>query len=206
MAAPKKPDFETRMQQLTEELALQRELTEHYRAEIEAQEADGTRPVNSAEPTLLYDPFNSKNPFKIIGEIEPDKDYPEGAIVAWKSPVYRERRQWRGWKPFTYGDEYAGKKGEFLNKYIPDPPPMLAASASLDNYVRRGDVVLSRLDKRIWMTRQEQRLLKSRERQGLHGGDQVTVLGDGIEITGEGTKQSRRPRGGFRPEPESQTS
>jgi hypothetical protein len=206
MAAPKKLDFTARLAQIESELDAQRKLTDHYREELAAQrEAAGDDGfIDAVEPNILYDPYTAKNPFKVIGEIVPDDEYPEGAIVAWKSPAYRERRQWRGWKPFSYGDRYTGKTGEMLSQYIPDPPPMLAASGQLDNYVRRGDVVLSRLDKRIFQSRQEQRLLDSRERQGMAGSSRKTVLGDGIELVGTGVQRSKRPRGGFRPAPESE--
>jgi hypothetical protein len=195
--------FRDRLQQIEEELAAQRALTEQYRAELEAgRDSDDDELFDESEATLLYDPFDSKNPFKVIGEIAPDDEYPNGAIVAWKSPAYRARRQWRGWVPFSYGDAYTGKNGELLTKYIPDPPPMIDHQG-LDSYVRRGDVVLARIDKRIWESRQAKRVLDSNRNLGKAGSRAKTVLGEGVEIVGQGISKSQRPRGGFRPEPES---
>ena len=195
--------FEARMKQMEEELATQRELAAHYRTELEAGR-DGTEDdlFDEDQAQLLYDPFDSKNPFKVVGEIEPCEEYPEGAIVGWKSPAYRARRQWRGWTPFEYGDEYAGKDGANLHKYIPDPPPRLD-NTDLDNFVRRGDVILSRLDKRIWESRQAKRIMESQQNMGKAGSRANTVLGEGVEIVGQGVSKSQRPRGGFRPEQES---
>jgi hypothetical protein len=195
--------FKDRMQAIEEELAEQRKLTAQYRNELEAGREDADDELfDESEATLLYDPFDSKNPFKVIGEIEPDDEYPNGAVVAWKSPAYRARRQWRGWTPFTYGDRYTGKNGEGLTKYIPDPPPLID-SDGLDSYVRRGDVLLARLDKRIWESRQTRRIMESNRNRGKAGSRAKTVLGDGVEIVGQGISKSQRPRGGFRPEQES---
>jgi hypothetical protein len=196
-------EFATRRQALEEELNAQRELIEQYRQELAAsRDSDDDGPDIEREAELLYDPYDSKNPFKVIGNIEPNDEYPDGAVVAWKSPAYRARRQWRGWKPFAYGDQYTGKHGDKLSSYIPDPPPMLQGTAELDNYVRRGDVVLARLDKRIWESRQAKRILDSERRRGQSGSRARTVIRDGVELVGEGISQSHRPRGGFRPESE----
>lgn len=201
--AQQKERFEARLKQMEEELKAQRELADQYRQELEADRDDPNDELfDESEVELLYDPFDSKNPFKVIGEIEPCEEYPEGAVVAWKSPAYRERRQWRGWTPFQYGDQYTGKNGEKLTAYIPDPPPRVD-NEKLDSYVRRGDVVLARLDKRIWTSRQAKRILESNRNLGKAGSRAKTVLSDGVEIVGRGVSKSQRPRGGFRPEQES---
>jgi hypothetical protein len=191
-----------RLEQLREELKAQSALADHYRAELEADREDSEELFDESEAQLLYDPYDSKNPFKVIGGIEPNQEYPEGAVVAWKSPTYRERRQWRGWVPFTYGDPYTGKNGELLTNYIPDPPPMME-NTGLDDYVRRGDVVLARLDKQIWESRQAKRILESDKNLGRAGSRAKTVLNEGVEIVGRGVSKSQRPRDGFRPEQES---
>jgi hypothetical protein len=195
--------YQARLAQIEEELAAQRELAQHYREELEADRSDPDEELfDESEAKMLYDPYDSKNPFKVIGHIQPNDEYPEGAIVAWKSPSYRARRQWRGWTPFTYGDRYTGKNGEDLTNYIPDPPPSIDHEG-LDNYVRRGDVVLARLDRRIFESRQQKRIMESNRNQGKAGSRAKTVLGDGVEIVGQGVSKSPRPRGGFRPEQES---
>lgn len=195
--------FEARLQQLEEELKAQQALTDQYRRELEAGRDDEDDELfDESAATMLYDPFDAKNPFKIIGHIEPDDEYPEGAVVGWKSPAYRERRQWRGWHPFTYGDKYTGKDGELLSKYVPDPPRRME-NEKLDNYIRRGDVILARLDKRIWESRQAKRILDSQKNEGKAGSRARTVLGEGVEVVGRGVSKSHRPTGGFRPEQES---
>ena len=193
-------EFEARLKQLEEELKLQRELTEQYREQLSARDDDEDDIDELEKVVLLNDPYQSQNPFKIHGEIEACDEYPSGAVLRWISPTYRERRTWRGWVPMQYGDEYTGENGELLNRYIPDPPPILANQP--DSYVRRGDVILGRIDKRIWESRQAQRLLESRKRMGKATSKARTVLGDGIELFGPGATPSRRPRGGFRPEQE----
>lgn len=196
--------YEARLKQLEEELQAQKELREHYQTELEAGR-DGSEDdtlFDESQAQLLYDPFDSKNPFKVIGEIPADDQYPSGAVIRWCSPEYRAKRTWRGWIPFEYGDDYTGKDGEHLANYIPDPPPRMD-NKNLDNYVRRGDVVLARLDKRIWESRQAKRLMDSQRNQGKAGSRAKTVLGDGVEIVGRGVSRSERPRGGFRPEQES---
>lgn len=196
--------FDARLKAMEEELAAQRELTAHYRAELEAGRdgSDDDELFDENQAQLLYDPYDSKNPFKVIGEIAKCDEYPDGAIVAWKSPTYRARRQWRGWVPFEYGDEFTGKNGELLTQYIPDPPPRID-NDGLDNFIRRGDVILARLDKRIWESRQAKRVMESQRNMGKAGSRAKTVLGDGVEIVGRGVSKSERPRGGFRPEQES---
>lgn len=196
--------FKARLAQLEEELKAQRELAQHYRDELQAgPDASDDEPLfDESQAQLLYDPYDSKNPFKIIGEIASDDDYPNGAVLRWCSPAYRAKRTWRGWTPFEYGDKYTGKDGELLSQYIPDPPPRMD-NEGLDNYVRRGDVILSRLDKRIWESRQAKRMMDSQRNQGRAGSRAKTVLGDGVEIVGQGLRRSERPRGGFRPEQES---
>ena len=193
--------------ELTKELAEYRALVEQYRQEVEAMKADRYDDSDADDdfgPVRLHeDPFDNHNAFRIHGEIDPCEEYPNGAVVQWKNPVYRARRQWRGWVPFEWGDEYTGKNGELLTKYIPDPPMALQGPDRVDNYVRRGDVVLARLDKNIFLARQEKRVLESQQRMGLAGSARKTVLSDGVEIVGPGMSDSRRPSGGFRPQQES---
>ena len=193
--------------ELTKELAEYRSMVEIYREEVEAMKAvrqDSGDTDTDIGPVLLHeDPFDSHNAFRVHGEIEPCVEYPHGAVVQWKNPEYRARRTWRGWIPFEWGDEYTGKKGELLTQFIPDPPKALLGPDKLDNYVRRGDVVLARLDKNIWLARQEKRILESQKRMGLAGSARKTVLSDGVEIVGPGLGDSHRPARGFRPQQES---
>lgn len=194
-----KADLETENAELAKKIA-------DYQAELERMRqayADDSTDQPSHEGVILAeDPFDNHNAFKIHGEIEPCDEYPNGAVIQWKNPMYRERRTWRGWEPFEWGDEYTGQNGELLSKYIPDPPQALRGPDRIDNYVRRGDVVLARLDKNIFLARQEKRFRDSQARSGKATSDKRTVLADGVEIYGPGATDSRRPSGGFRPERE----
>jgi len=204
MAAKKKTKTAA---ELTKELAEYRSMVEQYRTEVEAMKAhriDTGDNDTDIGPVLLHeDPFDNHNAFRIHGEVEPCAEYPHGAVVQWKNPEYRSRRQWRGWIPFEWNDPYSGKDGKLLTNYIPDPPKALQGPDKIDNYVRRGDVVLARLDKNIWLARQEKRILESQKRQGIAGSNRKTVLSDGVEIVGPGVKDSHRPTRGFRPQQES---
>lgn len=188
--------------ELLEENEVLSDLVKEYREELERLRAAGTAGPVVEEPELLEDPFDNHNAFKVHGEIEPCDEYPKGAVVQWKNPEYRARRTWRGWVPFEWGDEYTGKNGELLSKYIPDPPKALQGPDRVDNYVRRGDVVLARLDKETFLARQQKRIVDSRKKMGQSTDGRTTVLADGVEIFGPGASNSRRPAGGFRPEPE----
>jgi len=188
--------------ELLQENEVLSDLVVQYREELAKLREHGTAGDIVEEPTLLEDPFDNHNAFKVHGEIEPDDNYPNGAVIQWKNPEYRARRTWRGWVPFEWGDEYTGKNGELLDKYIPDPPKALQGPDRIDNYVRRGDVVLARLDKDVFMARQQKRLVDSRMKMQSSTDGRKTVLAEGVEIFGPGSKDSRRPAGGFRPEKE----
>ena len=151
------------------------------------------------EAEVLYDPYYSRNPYQIIGEIPPDKNYPAGQVLGWKNEKHREeRRGWRGWIPMVYGDEYTGEDGKFLPKYIIDPPPRLEGSSKMDNNVRRADSLLCRLDKRIFDARQKRRETLGNRNVSTAGSSGTKVLRDGVEVTGAGLQKQARPAGGFK--------
>jgi len=151
------------------------------------------------EIELLYDPYDSQRPYKIIGEIAPDNEYPEGQVLRWLSPRFREVRGMRGWVALQYGDTYTGKNGELLKKYIPDPPARMVGSDKLDSYVRRADLILGRLDKRIWQSRRLKAILESARRRGSLESDKPIKIRDGVWLTGEGLKKDENPKQGLRP-------
>ena len=160
-------------------------------------ELDGFTEEPEAE--ILYDPYYSKRPYMIIGEIPPDQTFPEGQVLGWKNEKHREqRRGWRGWRPMGYGDQYTGKDGELLKNYIVDPPPRMEGSTKMDNWVRRTDSVLCRLDKRIFDARQTRRETLSRRNVSGAGSSRTQVLKDGVEVVGAGLRTQDRPAGGFR--------
>jgi hypothetical protein len=143
---------------------------------------------------LLHDPYDSQNPFKIVGEIPPDKEFPAGQVLGWKNPRFRGRRGWRGWKLMEWDDEYAGKDGEFLHNYLADPPEKLTDPAYTDNYVRRGDSILGRLDKRIFVSRMLKMQLDCAKNRGSLSDDEEISIGEGIKIVGTGMTEDMRPR------------
>lgn len=155
--------------------------------------------IEEPEAEVLYDPYYSKRPYQIIGEIPPDANYPEGQVLGWKNESHREqRRGWRGWIPMEYGDQYTGEDGVHLSKYIVDVPPRLEGSAKIDNNVRRADSLLCRLDKRIFVSRQKRRETLAKRNVSQAGTSRTNVLRDGVSVTGDGLRSQARPAGGFK--------
>ena len=203
-ADPQAPLLERMEQRLTElEDRLETKdaentLLEETIAELRLQfEADGFDEEPKAE--IERDPYYSKNPYMLIGEIPPDQAYPEGQVLGWKNEKHREqRRGWRGWNPMSYGDKYTGKDGSLLSTYVVDPPPRLEGSTKMDNWVRRADTVLCRLDKRIFEARQVRRETTSKRNTVVSGSGKTKVLRDGIELVGSGLRDQARPAGGYK--------
>lgn len=142
---------------------------------------------------VLEDPFDSQNARKIIGEIPPDEECPEGQVLRWVSPRYREVRGLRGWEPLQWGDQYTGEKGEKLKGIIPEVPRFIQGADHLDSYVRSGDVILARLDKRIWNARQTKRVLEDARRKGQLNVTEPIRLREGVYLTGDGIKTDSEP-------------
>lgn len=111
------------------------------------------------EPELLYDPFDSKNPHKIVKN-------PPGYKLGWKNPHYRENhRSWRGWVPVTFDSDV----GRNLKSYLLDPPRKMAHVT--DNLVRRGDSILCTLPEKIWEARQQKRVNRANRQSRPHAED-----------------------------------
>lgn len=191
-------ELENRLAAAEDEKEAYRQMVEELNDIVEERRAAGDESMEPAAE-ILYDPYYSKDPYLIVGSIGPTKDFPEGRIVAWKNFRARmERRGWRGWVPFQYGDELTGETGDLLKQYIIDPPPRLEGNAQLDSYVRRADLVLAWLDKRIFDARQRRRELESQNQVLREGSAKSKVLRDGVEVVGPGLKTQTRPKGGFR--------
>lgn len=198
MILEKLTELENRLSAAEDEKETYRQMVEELTDIVEEQRAAGDESFEPAAE-VLYDPYYSKNPYVIVGSIAPDKDFPEGRVVAWKNFRSRtERRGWRGWNMFKYGDELTGENGEHLSQYIVDPPPRMEGVAQLDSYVRRADLVLAWLDKRIFDARQRRRELESQRQSMQEGSAKTTVIRDGVEVVGPGLKTQARPKGGFR--------
>lgn len=178
-----------------EEVLLYKELLAQAQKTIEQfQETTGQKLPK--EVVVPYDPWDIHNPYDIIGEIPPDANFPNGQVVAWKNPTMRNDSSigWRGWRPFKYGDEYTGPEGEKLADYIPDPPVRMEGRQHMDSYVRRGDIILCRLDKVLHDTRRTLRELRS---DAARGRVVLTYARPGTAVIGEGITNSERPAGGF---------
>lgn len=123
------------------------------------------RPVHEQvqpEPQLLYDPFDSKNPHKIV-------KHPPGHRLGWKNPRYREiHRGWRGWIPVAYDSDV----GRNLKRYLLDPPRKMAHQD--DNLVRRGDSILCMLPEEMWLARQQERVDRANRNRTAHARDLQT--------------------------------
>jgi len=122
----------------------------------------GNAPVHEQsqpEPQLLYDPFDSKNPHKIV-------KHPPGVRLGWKNPTYRENhRGWRGWIPVKYDSDI----GRNLKSYLLDPPRKMAHQD--DDMVRRGDAILCSLPEEMWQARQAERVSRANRQRSAHSQD-----------------------------------
>ena len=117
----------------------------------------------------------------------------------WKAPRFRnESHNWAGWEAFRYGDEYTGPDGEKLSHYLNGAPARMTGAEKIDSYVRRGDLILCRIDSRIWEARRHNREMRSTiARQNISLADVIT-MGEGVSISGPGMTKSERPAGGFK--------
>jgi hypothetical protein len=153
-------------------------------------------------PKLMYDPFDIRQDFLgIIGEIDACDEYANGAVVKWINPELRNRSSaWSGWEPMCYGDAYTGENGELLSQYITAAPMRMQRSGPIDNYVRRSDLILCRLDKSLWIARGFNREARN-ALQRAKGSDSLRhtkPIQHGVSLTGEGMTDSKRPDQGFR--------
>jgi hypothetical protein len=145
---------------------------------------------------LLDDPFSIQRPYKIDGEIAPDEAHPKGQVLRWLNMKSRDQRGWRGWTVLKYGDEYTGKTGELLKAYIPDPPNLMAGQAKEGVEVRRGDAVLGRLPKELYVARQLRRELASAHARGEYTTSQDKIIREGLSlISGGGFQGESRKEG-----------
>jgi len=141
------------------------------------------------EIAVLFDPYDIQNPFKIDGTIPPDNEYPEGQVLRWLSPKYRDRRGKRGWVFMTWDDAYATE----ALKCVKEPPERMVGPAGLDNNIRRADLVLGRLDARVFESRRMKPVLESMRRRGNYDESTITTLRKGVSIVGEGSKRDENP-------------
>jgi hypothetical protein len=139
--------------------------------------------------SVLYDPYEVQSPFRIIGDIPPDNEFPEGQALRWLNPRLRDGGKWMGWELLQWGDKYTGEQGEKLHGLISDRPARMKGPDRMDSYITRGDSVLGRLDKRIWHSRQVKRELEDARRRGELNSKEPIKLADGVYLTGDGIKK-----------------
>jgi hypothetical protein len=187
--------------QLQEELDEVQAAHENERAELEARISKMEKMIEekraAGEPTgpnpqIYHDPFDTQNPHHI-------NKHPEGKVLSWKNPNYRQQRGWRGWEPVTWDSEI----GKNISQYIPDPPAKMEGISKQDNYIRRGtDSVLAAIDEEIWLARQQKRRTKALQKQAAANARANRKLGAGVETFGDGVEREQAPAGGFRRTPE----
>jgi hypothetical protein len=195
--AKTKAELEKEAFELREELRAQREITEELKRAVNTQTtSQGADFEPKAE--LLYDPYDHQNALEIIGEIPPNAEYPDGQVLGWKRPLNRASRGWRGWVALQWGDEYTGENGELLKDYVAEPPQRMLDQQDMDSYVRRGDVVLARLDKLIFQSRLRKQELESEARKGLAQYPRMASERKDVTFFGDGFTKSERPSGGYR--------
>lgn len=186
---PTNKELEARLEEVARENEQLRELVDMAATKREEHAAAG----NDVTPDLdlLYDPYDSQNPLHIAKNIEPNAKFPEGQKLSWKSEKIRQYKGWKGWIPVRWDDEY----GKNIGDYLSDAPMRMEGSENLDGYVRRGGLVLCRLDMRIWKSRNAKRELKDAQQRGKGQDVMRNLFGrHGVNITGEGVSDDDRPR------------
>jgi hypothetical protein len=187
------------IQELQEQNKILQDNIAHLKKQVKEGEPAAHRDTLDDAIAVLDDPYDVQNPFKIIGDIPPDEEFPEGQVLRWLNPRYREVRMWRGWVPLQWGDKYTGENGEKLKALVAEPPHHMQGPDRLDSYVRRGDTILGRLDKRIWDARQSRRVLEDARRRGRLEDSEPVKLRSGVYLTGDGIKRDEDPK--YRREP-----
>ncbi len=183
-----------KQKELLEEVAIYKQMVDDLKVQMEDGKGEVTRDEINRAMEVLYDPYDVQDPFKILAEIPPDETDPDGQVLQWKSPRYRERRGWRGWIPIHWDDQYGNE--ETLAKYVLEPPARMVGPDKVDSCVRRGDKVLSRLNKRIWQSRQLKRELLQAQQQGMYEQGQEQIIREGLRIVGKGLQRddAKKPK------------
>ena len=182
------------LEDLQEQIELQESIIDGLKSRMDKGEQATFLDEIDKKISLLDDPYDIQSPLEIIGEIPPDDAHPQGQMLGWKNPVYRDRRGWRGWIPLEWGDQYTGDKGEKLKEYLVDPPEAWVMPDKIDSYVRRGDVLLGRIRKEIFVSRQLKAELECAKRRGALSDAQEQIIGEGIKIVGAGMQKDKQPR------------
>lgn len=175
--------------ELREELDLYKQMVHKLQKQMDEGKGEVSRDEINRAMKMLHDPFDVQDPFAINGDLPPDETDPDGQALRWLAPEYRARRGYRGWKLIQWGDQYGSE--EVLSKYLNEPPARMIGPDKSDSYVRRGDLVLGRLNKRIWQSRQLKRELQSALERGVLGDGQDQYVREGLRIVGKGLERDK---------------
>ena len=183
-----------KQQEIQEELAIYKQMVDDLKVQMEDGKGEVTRDEINRAMEVLYDPYDVQDPFSIKKELAPDVTDPDGQVLQWKSPRYRERRTWMGWIPVQWGDKYGND--EVLEEHLTALPIRMKGPDQIDSYVRRGDMVLARLNKRIWQSRQLKRELLQAQQQGFYENGQEQIVREGLRIVGKGLQRddAKKPK------------
>lgn len=147
------------------------------------------------EVETLIDPYAEDAPFSITGKIPPDETHPEGQVLRWLNAEARDRQgRWRGWEVMKWGDQYTGKpEDKKLREYgVTDPPAIMASGEKFDNSVKRGDLVLGRLDGRVYRARCAQSVRRANESRAAANRFTTTIPKEGAVPFGSGLQDDPR--------------
>jgi hypothetical protein len=179
-SAPEKLSQAVKIKTLEEEVA---ELKRSLHDGLEESDSD----IIEREIKKLYDPYKDNNPFKFLASVPPDlcpEPWPAGGKLGWKNPIVRDRRGMRGWR-FVSWDSPLGKK---LDKYLANPPVRMKGPEHLDGMIRRGDLALGIIDKKLADTRKLRSELESARMRGQLSSKQKKKLGYGVTMEGKGLR------------------
>jgi len=141
---------------------------------------------------VYKDPYESHAPHKILKDLPPDKDGPEGYKLGWKQTKKRQERGWNGWEACKWSDPWFGKDGKNLGEFVSDPPMRYQGADQIDEYIRRGDTVLCRLNMLWWKARTMRPVVESLKRKQA-AGSQAPMETEitGTELFGPGMQDDR---------------
>lgn len=176
-------------QALEEENKTLRQMIDDLRTELREGRQESDREKIERELQLLEDPYANQRALKIAGHVPPDSEFPEGQVLRWLNPRLREGAM-KGWVFVTKDDKYI----EQIRALIGSDAPHRYDNEDIDNYVRRKDVILGRLDKRIWDSRRKRTALESMRRRGVFESEKIEQLGPGVTISGKGLKRDSTPK------------
>jgi len=149
------------------------------------------------EVETLVDPYAEDAPLRIDGGIPADPNFPEGQVLKWLNAEARERQgRWRGWRVMQWGDQYTGKPedGKLREYGMPDPPAMMVSGTKMDSAVRRGDLVLGRLDAKIYKARCALSIQRANANRAAASQFTTTIHHPGAALVGAGLQDDPNTR------------